>query len=203
MNKILIPSSLIELTGLVQQCLLLAKEQGFTIENVELGVSPTQSIQLIHDQHTTSFSTDIVSDVEASSALDYTLYYHSRLSVGECRHQESTDIFIGIPDRDSRDAQNSSQLDIWRHPINNEVRALSVDPHLAKHLYPELHLAWFVTLSILDFPIEDALTLARAMMSPAGDVSRETSAFNTRTISSNHVAKAWAFEFSAFPTPGS
>ncbi|MDK9761701.1 thiamine phosphate synthase [Vibrio sp. D420a] len=201
MNKILIPSSLIELTGLVQQCLLLAKEQGFTIENVELGVSPTQSIQLIHDQHTTSFSTDIVSDVETSNVSDYKLYYHSRLSVRECRHQESTDIFIGIPDRDSRDAQNSSQLDIWRHPINNEVRALSVAPHLAMHLSPELHLAWFLTLSILDFPIEDALTLARAMMSPAGDVSRETSAFDIRTISSNHVVKVWAFEFSAFPTP--
>ena len=69
------------------------------------------------------------------------------------------------------------------------------------NLSPELHLAWFLTLSILDFPIEDALTLARAMMSPAGDVSRETSAFDTRTISSNHVVKAWAFEFSAFPTP--
>ncbi|KDN27562.1 thiamine-phosphate pyrophosphorylase [Vibrio fortis] len=201
MNKILIPSSLIELTGLVQQCLLLAKEQGFTIENVELGVSPAQSIQLIHDQHTTCFSTDIVSDVETSNVSDYTLYYHSRLSVRECRHQESTDIFIGIPDRDSRDAQNSSQLDIWRHPINNEVRALSVDPHLAMHLSPELHLAWFLTLSILDFPIEDALTLARAMMSPTGNVSRETPAFDTRTISSNHVVKVWAFEFSAFPTP--
>jgi thiamine-phosphate pyrophosphorylase len=39
------------------------------------------------------------------------------------------------------------------------------------------------------------------MMSPTGNVSRETSAFDIRTISSNHVLKVWAFEFSAFPTP--
>ena len=38
MSKILIPSSLIELTGLVQQCLLLAKEQGFSIEDIELSL---------------------------------------------------------------------------------------------------------------------------------------------------------------------
>jgi thiamine-phosphate pyrophosphorylase len=201
MNKILIPSSLIELTGLVQQCLLLAKEQGFIIENVELGVSPTQSIQLIHDQHITSLSTDILSSIDCSQDSDYILYYRSELSVGECRHQESNDIYIGIPDQPLNEVPNSIQLDIWRHPINNEARALSVAPHLAKHLYPELHLAWFVTLSILDFPIEDVLTLARAMMSPTGNVSRETSAFDIRTMSSNHVLKMWAFEFSAFPTP--
>lgn len=201
MNKILIPSSLIELTGLVQQCLLLAKEQGFSIENVELGVSPTQSIQLTHDQQTISLSTDIVSGVEVANGSDYTLYYHSRLSVRECSHQQATDIFIGIPDRELGCAQNSSQLDIWHHPINDEVRALSVDRHLAMQLSPELHLAWFVTLSILDFPIEDALTLARAMMSPTANVSRETSDLDTRTISTNHVVSEWAFEFSAFPTP--
>lgn len=39
MAKILIPSSLIPLTGSVQQCLLLAKEQGFSIDEIELGVS--------------------------------------------------------------------------------------------------------------------------------------------------------------------
>lgn len=201
MNKILIPSSLIELTGLVQQCLLLAKEQGFTIENIELGVSPTQSIQLIHDQHITTLSTDIISDVESFKGLDYVLYYRSEMGVAECRHQESTNIFIGISDRNMTGTQQLPQLDIWRHPINNEVRALSVASNLATHLSPELHLAWFITLSILDFPIEDALTLARAMMSPAGDVSRETSAFDTRTVSSSHVVKVWAFEFSAFPIP--
>ncbi|POB65894.1 thiamine phosphate synthase, partial [Vibrio vulnificus] len=43
------------------------------------------------------------------------------------------------------------------------------------------HLAWVVTLSALDFPIEDCLTLARAML----NVSRET----------------WVSDFALFPTP--
>ncbi|MDF5393557.1 thiamine phosphate synthase, partial [Vibrio parahaemolyticus] len=67
MSKILIPSSLIELTGLVQQCLLLAKEQGFSIEDVELGVSPTQSIQLVRDQQTTRITTDLIDGYDSEN----------------------------------------------------------------------------------------------------------------------------------------
>lgn len=40
--KLLIPSDIIEVTGDIQQCLLLAEQQGFAIEHIELGISPTR-----------------------------------------------------------------------------------------------------------------------------------------------------------------
>ncbi|POC13274.1 thiamine phosphate synthase, partial [Vibrio vulnificus] len=58
-------------------------------------------------------------------------------------------------------------FDVWRHPLADETRALrySLLPHYPQNDSVESnyrHLAWVVTLSALDFPIEDCLTLARA-----------------------------------------
>ncbi|MDF2155804.1 thiamine phosphate synthase [Vibrio sp. CAU 1672] len=199
MIKILIPSSLIELTGMVQQCLLLANEQGFTIENVELGVSPTQSIQLVRNQKITHFNTDLNDELKVGFERSFTLYYRSELSIQECANQPDDSIFIGIKDTQLTDEKgNAVQFDIWRHPIDGEVRALSVKPIASTHFEPERHLAWVVTLSALDFPIEDALTLARAMTSSLAGVSRETLLGEGHfSIESNQ----WACQFADFPIP--
>ncbi|MDG3400051.1 thiamine phosphate synthase, partial [Vibrio parahaemolyticus] len=102
MAKILIPSSLIPLTGSVQQCLLLAKEQGFSIDEIELGVSPTQFIQLVLGQNTFRVGTDLIDVCEEVETADFVLYYQSGLSVSECRQQPSSAIFIGIEDVESK-----------------------------------------------------------------------------------------------------
>ncbi|MDC5849359.1 thiamine phosphate synthase [Vibrio europaeus] len=195
MSKILIPSSLIELTGLVQQCLLLAKEQGFCIEEVELGVSPTQSVQLVRDQQNTHVATDLIDGYDYESDYSLALYYRSGLSIEACADQPANAIYIGIADGLACDKKDEVlQLDVWRHPINDEVRALSVKSKLNTVFEPEHHFAWIVVLSILDFPIEDALTLARGMTTQQANVSRET-ALNEKSLT------LWAEQFNEFPTP--
>ncbi|MFM2588412.1 thiamine phosphate synthase [Vibrio sp. TBV020] len=199
MSKILIPSSLIELTGLVQQCLLLAKEQGFSIEDIELGVSPTQSIQLVRDQQITYLTTDLIDGYDSDPESLLTLYYRSGLSVEESANQPSDNIYIGIVDRQaSCEKDEELQLDIWRHPINDEVRALSVTSQRNTTFVPEHHLAWVVTLTILDFPIEDALTLARGMTTQHGNVSRETLVDGSLQ---DERSTLWVCQFDDFPTP--
>ncbi|UYI47058.1 thiamine phosphate synthase [Vibrio natriegens] len=195
MTKILIPSPLIELTGFVQQCLLLAKEQGFSTEELELGVSPTHLIQLVLDQNkTVCVGTDLVDGSDESLTGDFTLYYQSNLPLKETSQQSSSAIFIGIADTSPtpKSDDNTALLDIWRHPITDEVRALSANLSASNTFQAEHHLAWTVTLLALEFPIEDALTLARAMM----NVSRET-LFNGETCTLHE----WASHFADFPTP--
>lgn len=195
MSKILIPSSLIELTGLVQQCLLLAKEQGFCIEEVELGVSPTQSVQLVRDQQITHVATDLIDGYDYESDYTFALYYRSGLSVEACAMQPSNAIYISIADGLACDKKDEvCQLDVWRHPINDEVRALSVKSKLNSVFEPEYHFAWIVVLTVLDFPIEDALTLARGMTTQQANVSRET-VLNEKSLTQ------WAEHFNEFPTP--
>ncbi|MDC5853255.1 thiamine phosphate synthase [Vibrio europaeus] len=195
MSKILIPSSLIELTGLVQQCLLLAKEQVFCIEEVELGVSPTQSVQLVRDQQNTHVATDLIDGYDYESDYSLALYYRSGLSIEACADQPANAIYIGIADGLACDKKDEVlQLDVWRHPINDEVRALSVKSKLNTVFEPEHHFAWIVVLSMLDFPIEDALTLARGMTTQQANVSRET-ALNEKSLT------LWAEQFNEFPTP--
>ncbi|ELC3159823.1 TPA: thiamine phosphate synthase [Vibrio harveyi] len=199
MSKILIPSSLIELTGLVQQCLLLAKEQGFSIEDIELGVSPTQSIQLVRDQQNTRITTDLIDGYDSEHESSFVLYYRSALSVEACAKQPSKAIYIGIADTQVSDEKEKVlQLDIWRHPINNEVRALSVKSKFNAMFDPEHHLAWIVTLTVLDFPIEDALTLARGMLTQQANVSRETLLNDNLN---EERSTQWADLFDDFPTP--
>lgn len=195
MTKILIPSPLIELTGFVQQCLLLAKEQGFSTEELELGVSPTHLIQLVLDQNkTVCVGTDLVDGSDEALTGDFTLYYQSNLPLKETSQQSSSAIFIGIADTSPKPSSddNTALLDIWHHPITDEVRALSANLSASNTFQAEHHLAWTVTLLALEFPIEDALTLARAMT----NVSRET-LFNGETCTLHE----WASHFADFPTP--
>ncbi|MGR5470018.1 thiamine phosphate synthase, partial [Vibrio astriarenae] len=132
---------------------------GFSIEDIELGVSSTQSIQLVRDQQTTHITTDLIDGYDSEPKCSFALYYRSALSVEACAKQPSKAIYIGIADTQVfGEKEKVLQLDIWRHPINDEVRALSVKSKYNVMFEPEHHLAWIVTLTVLDFPIEDALT---------------------------------------------
>ncbi|OJI33519.1 Thiamine-phosphate synthase [Vibrio vulnificus] len=184
--RLLIPSAIIELTGEIQQCLLLAKQQGFAIDHIELGVSPTRTLQLISSAQTGVFETDLIhNDSRHLGAYDFALRYHHSLGL--------TDVFTYLGSgRNAKTllinlrGEQGEVFDVWRHPLADETRALrySLLPNYPQNNSVESnyrHLAWVVTLSALDFPIEDCLTLARAML----NVSRET----------------WVSDFALFPTP--
>ncbi|MCA3953746.1 thiamine phosphate synthase [Vibrio vulnificus] len=184
--RLLIPSAIIELTGEIQQCLLLAKQQGFAIDHIELGVSPTRTLQLISSAKTVVFETDLIhNDSRHLGAYDFALRYHHSLGLtdvstylGSGRNAKT--LLINLQ------GEQGEVFDVWRHPLADETRALrySLLPNYPQNNSVESnyrHLAWVVTLSALDFPIEDCLTLARAML----NVSRET----------------WVSDFALFPTP--
>ncbi|EHK9018501.1 thiamine phosphate synthase [Vibrio vulnificus] len=184
--RLLIPSAIIELTGEIQQCLLLAKQQGFAIDHIELGVSPTRTLQLISSAKTVVFETDLIhNDSRHLGAYDFALRYHHSLGLtdvstylGSGRNAKT--LLINLQ------GEQGEVFDVWRHPLADETRALrySLLPNYPQNDSVESnyrHLAWVATLSALDFPIEDCLTLARAML----NVSRET----------------WVSDFALFPTP--
>lgn len=196
MISVLIPAELKALKDAVERCLSLAKAQGLNAEQVVLGMSPTPLVQLIQHSDTSqehdtllNIESDLFSHHDSSvndgltSVVDYGFYYHTDLSVAQCAQQNSAAIYLGV--LDSHSTAPHQQLDIWRHPLNHEIRALSFTVDSAKPAASEHHFAWVITLLGLDFPLEDALTLARAAVM----VSRETP-FDT-----------WPVDYREFPTP--
>ncbi|WP_333914035.1 thiamine phosphate synthase [Vibrio coralliirubri] len=165
--KILIPSQNIELTGEVQNCLLVAKRQGLATDAVELGVSPTQCFSIVDAQQALSigFAHDVDSLAECrSSELDHIVdYSHSVALAGvlDALAQTQNTIYIGVLD-------DSAALDIWSQLDAN--RAIKSETPAHQELDSRGHFAWLVTLLALEFPLEDALVLARA----ASNVSRGT-----------------------------
>ncbi|MGF1753078.1 thiamine phosphate synthase [Vibrio makurazakiensis] len=173
--KVLIPSQLIEITGEVQNCLLVAQQQGFEIKNIELGVSPTQYFSIIDDNQSMTVGYHQSTSTIGLSNADISVDYLSKQTCDDVANRLSLSpetIFIGVESQ-------GSQVDIWSHLGSN--RALEVSAMFAKDLDPSRHMAWLLTSLALDFPLEDALVLARAACS----VSRET----------------WPSNFSVFPTP--
>ncbi|KOO11146.1 hypothetical protein AKJ18_30615, partial [Vibrio xuii] len=75
MTKILIPAEVIELTGLIQQCLLQAKEQGFLVDDIELGVSPTHVLQVIKEDESIGLVADTYTEASAVSDQEYSSFY--------------------------------------------------------------------------------------------------------------------------------
>ncbi|CDT80858.1 putative Thiamine-phosphate pyrophosphorylase [Vibrio coralliirubri] len=165
--KILIPSQNIELTGEVQSCLLVAKRQGLATDAVELGVSPTQCFSIVDAQQALSigFAHDVDSLAECrSSELDHIVDYSHSVALAGVRDalaQTPNTIYIGVLD-------DSAVLDLWSQLDAN--RAIKSETPAQQELDSRGHFAWLLTLLALEFPLEDALVLARA----ASNVSRGT-----------------------------
>lgn len=165
--KILIPSQYIELTREVQNCLLVAKLQGLATDAVELGVSPTQYFSIVDAQHALSigFAHDVDSLAECQLAqLNHVVDYSNSVALTDvcaALTQASNTVYIGVPD-------DSAVLDIWSHLDANRVIKSETTAH--QELDSRGHFAWLLTLLALEFPLEDALVLARA----ASNVSRGT-----------------------------
>ncbi|UPR47316.1 thiamine phosphate synthase [Vibrio cyclitrophicus] len=165
--KILIPSQNIELTGEVQNCLLVAKRQGLATDAVELGVSPTQYFSIVDTQQALSigFAHDVDSLAESQLAeLNHVVDYSNSVALTDvCAvlTQASNTVYIGVSD-------DSVVLDIWSHLDAN--RAIKSETTAHQELDNRGHFAWLLTLLALEFPLEDALVLARAVC----NVSRGT-----------------------------
>lgn len=176
MTKILIPAECLELTGSVQQCLLLAGEQGFIVDDIELGVSPTHTVLVSKQNDTIGLVADLYTDLPPCVSQDYSfsyaLTYNGNLQLCDDFGRTENTVYLAVHD------ENRS-LDIWHHRLTGETRALSFSS--ANKADNSLHFSWVITLLAIDFPLEDCLTLARAM----SYVSRET----------------WTNDYSHFPIP--
>lgn len=173
--NVLIPAHSIELTGEVQQCLLVAKQQGFDIANIELGVSPTHNFSLHDNDMSFIIADDTSTTRQAVSNADLVISYQqpSTLSaVADRLVANPNHVFIGIDNQ-------YGFYDVWRQ--NEANKALFVNAAYEKDFERTRHLACLLTCLALEFPLEDSLVLARAACS----VSRET----------------WPSEFESFPIP--
>ncbi|MDA0150097.1 thiamine phosphate synthase [Vibrio sp. LaRot3] len=176
--KLLVPVANKSTTQILQQCLLMAEQQGLAIEHIQLGISPTDGFILENDRSATRFQTDCFELLEQTAVGEdeWVMVYHSDpTSITELSALKPRTVLLGVSDVEQR-------LDIWRHPITGENRALSSYVSQTEvEFEKERHFCWLLALLALDFPIEDSLTLARALT----NVSRET----------------WPSEFSQFPIP--
>ncbi|WP_341665186.1 thiamine phosphate synthase [Vibrio sp.] len=195
MTKILIPKSLIELTDLIQRHLLNAKEQGFDINEIELGVSSTSSLKIIKDHQVTDFNTDITDDALEVTENTHHVYYHSKLSALDYKSYSHSSFYIGIDDIEK---STKNHMDIWFNPVAAKTQALSCSPKFSSDNFkPEQHFCWFVTLFALDFSIEDSWVLARAITNTNENVPRETYVGNDLNLG----LFRWPNKISQFPIP--
>ncbi len=152
--KILIPSHSFDFTQEVRQVLQLARIQGFSIAEVELGVSSTPFVELV-DTTSSCISTNLFPvNVAQGDHIERTFIY------GDSESSSLDNIYIGFP-------SCNGLTDSWVHDGNpvflSNVKPLSIEESWR-------HFAWIITSLALDFPLEDALVLSRAAM----HVSRET-----------------------------
>lgn len=195
MTKILIPKPLIELTGFIQQYLLSAKKQGFAINEIELGVSPTSSFKVINDHQVTDFNTDIIDEAFEVTENTHHVYYHSKLSSLDYKSYSCSSFYIGIDDSEKN---TENHMDIWFNSAAGETLALSCGRKCdSNNFRPKEHFCWLVTLFALDFSMEDSLVLARAMTNRKDNVSRETYGNNDL----NPSLFSWPHRISEFPIP--
>jgi len=158
--KILIPSHSLELTGKVQQVLLLAAQQGFEINHIELGVSPTQYLELV-GVTTSRFSTNLFPHLESDTQpLDGTFIYACNDDSKYINSLSTKNVHIGI-------LNDKGYSDSWLH-LGIPVYLYGVNSLSTQQSW--CHLAWVIVSLALAFPLEDALVLSRAAM----NVSRET-----------------------------
>lgn len=167
MATILIPTALADVKPEIEQCLQLAKEKGFEIESIELGVSPAQTVHISHGSEWTKLATDLVEPGVVGDERTFFIEYYSGITIEPSSPKiDSSHVYINVLDV-------NQVLDIWLDPSRDQACALASSVNQSE-FDRKRHFAWVVTLISLAFTFEDALTLARAM----ANVSRETWAEN-------------------------
>ena len=159
--KILLPANSLDIGIHLTSILSVAKQAGFDTSAISMGTSTTLQVELVGVQRTTVLATDLLTS-EFSNDVDYALLYQHQKTKAElaCENDfaTNTQIYLNVIDE-------QQSMDVWS--CNSESsRALKSASDIEETSY---HLSWFIVSLVLDFPIEDALVLARA-----GCVSRET-----------------------------
>ncbi|MGF1779751.1 thiamine phosphate synthase [Vibrio nomapromontoriensis] len=171
--KILLPANCLDIGNHLQSILGIAKQAGFDTSSISVGASTTTQVELVgNNLSTTVVATDLFAS-EFSDDVDYALFYQHQKTKAELSNESNvaikTRIYLNVIDE-------QQSMDVWS--CNSESpRALNSVSAIEETSF---HFSWFIVSLLLDFPVEDALVLARA-----GGVSRET----------------WPYLNQHFPTP--
>lgn len=165
MARLVFPRHMAAFTGRVQSVLFLAEKQGFSIQHISLDVGDSPYFVLIGGCSVV-IGSDVCSPENASEPLDYYIQYLTGQSV----HQANCTVKVGLPDPRDGDFQ----IDQWLTKANTPQQIYYPFVHTSLNYQHNQHLAWVLALLALDFPLEDTLCVARAAMSQAQYVSRET-----------------------------
>ncbi|GMQ48065.1 thiamine phosphate synthase [Vibrio sp. 10N] len=200
--KLILPSGSPTLNTHIQSVLRLAKQVGFSTDHIKVSCSDEIDTIVIEqgvDSH--SISADILGSISSTEnrapESGIRIRYLHDMSESQLSTSLETakqgDVFVDV-------VTASHWLDVWscRESVTKASAAAS---SIVDHTE---HLAWLVVSLALDFPLEDAVMVARA-----GCVSRETwpnhlSQFSTPVIENANlgIRVGWAVEASsqAFPT---
>ncbi|WP_146159034.1 thiamine phosphate synthase [Vibrio mediterranei] len=178
---LLIPSNHQDLIERVRHVLSLAQSVGFDIEDIQISeVKESDVIHIDDSERRQIISSDLLS-VQMNNEADYRLHYHHGFVESDfpkvIQSMTLGDVYIDVHSEFER-------KDIWscrEEVIKASSGALSLTD-------AQEHFAWFIVSIVLDFPLEDAVMLARA-----GSVSRETwpstrEQFFTPVIENSHLA---------------
>lgn len=159
MTRLLIPRHDIALTGDIQHVLLLAQQQGFDIEDITLGVSPTTCCQI--NQWT--IDSDCLKSSQDVPVSGCNLFFQYQSPIPSSCYALKNIVQLALGSQDPLVSK-----DQWYK--GEELCTLHYSHSLESSNSNITHFAWALALLCLDFPLEDVLVLARAAM----HVSRET-----------------------------
>lgn len=169
MIKIKLPPQHDDIKEIFLQCLSAANQVGFTTDHIQVSHSNNGDFVYHNGIEDKIFSVQLNAPIPAfeeeseltSNALA------SNLSQSEARHLVYLD-GASLPAVLNKNAVyidalfNGEHHDIW---LNTEAEFCVLRSAQNIQLEPHRHLAWFFSCLSLDFPLEDALTLARAAVS--------------------------------------
>lgn len=199
--KLMLPIGEDALNSHIHRVLGLAKQVGFSTENIVVSSSEEgESVIIQHEENTRYISSDVLGSTfgTGDSALESEVrvrYLHdldeSKISTPLSTATQG-DVFVSV-------ASGPRWLDVWSCR-ENVIKASAAASLITEHTE---HLAWLVVSIALDFPLEDAVMVARA-----GCVSRETwpshlDQFSVPVIENADlgIRVGWAVEASALPFP--
>lgn len=179
MYQLLIPTQFCHLVSTIKQCLSAAREQGMDIGGIDIGASESEDFAIQVDNKFFTLAVLLESPLNESSVL-------SRLPKLKTTHCPGVLMTYGSElfgdNQIAIDAkQNNVSSDVFC--IDGVTKSIPSPTSFMTRSERERHLSWFVACLALDFPIEDAVILARVASQSC--VSRET----------------WPIERGDFPLP--
>ncbi|MGO2508744.1 MAG: thiamine phosphate synthase [Vibrio hibernica] len=203
MIKIKFPPQYEDINTIFLQCLSAANQVGFTTDHIQVSYSDSGGF-IYHDGiEDKIFSVQLNVPISAfeeeleliSNELD------SSLSQSEVRHL----VYLDGASLPAVLNQNTIYIDALFHGehhdiwLNTESEFCVLRSAQKIQLEPHRHFAWFFACLSLDFPLEDALTLARAAVSHSNMSSPEI--LNSADAGLNVSRETWPKERFLFPVP--